>query len=121
MDLKDIQTVAQSDVVFAVLFIGLLWISAIFINRLMQDQRETEKQREEQLIELYREQKAESAEREKELMQHLDRITERQAEITNTLREVKEDMRGGLTKLEEKVDRGFVEVWRAINQNRGDN
>lgn len=120
MGIKEIQSIAQSDVVFAVLFIALLLGAAHFISRLIQDQRDTEKHREEQLIELYREQKAESAEREKELMQHLERITERQAEISNTLREVKEDMRGGLTKLEEKVDRGFVEVWRAINQNRGD-
>lgn len=114
MNIKELIQVAQSDAVFAVLFTGLLYFMLVFGKNFIKEQREIENMREEQLIELYREQKTESAAREKELMNHLDRLTAQQAEITEALKELKEDMQGGIEKLEDKVDRGFMEVWRTI-------
>lgn len=115
MGIKELIEVTQSEAVFAVLFVGLLYFVLMFVKNLLQELREMENKREEQLIELYREQKTESALREKELLKHLEALTEQQAEIVEALKSLRNETRIGLEKLEEKVDRRFIEVWKSIN------
>lgn len=139
MTLKQIIEVANSEVVFAILFIGFLWIAGVQTKRyideqkLKQQEREDyitlmHKQREDDLkallreqrddsVVLMREQRDESQKREREMMVYLGKITDKQVDITDTLK----DIRTSLGKLEDRMETNFMEVWKELGakQNRG--
>lgn len=112
MSLKDITSIAGSEFVFAILFVGLLWLVLLYFRNSMEQQRAIEIQREDQLIGLYEKQKQESLEREKELMRHQERLADHIEDISEALRDVKDGMR----QLEDKVDRNMNEVWKVLTK-----
>jgi ABC-type bacteriocin/lantibiotic exporter with double-glycine peptidase domain len=110
VSLRDIVNVANSEVVFAVLFIVGLFAVGKYIRDAMQEQKEENKRREEQLIEIYKNELDKSANRERELMIHLDKNTEQLQGIADTLK----DVQRGLTKLEDRVEDNFMAVWKEL-------
>lgn len=110
MSVKDAVALANSDVVFAVLFIVGLFAVARYVNSVIREQKEENRQREEQLIALYQKQLEDSAKREAELMRNLERNTEQLANVAATLKEIQRN----LSKLEEKVETNFMEVWKEL-------
>jgi len=110
VSVKDVVALANSDVVFAVLFIVGLFAVARYVNSVIREQKEENRQREEQLIALYQKQLEDSAKREAELMRNLERNTEQLANVATTLKEIQRN----LSKLEEKVETNFMEVWKEL-------
>jgi septal ring factor EnvC (AmiA/AmiB activator) len=108
--LKDILTIANSEVVFAVLFIIGLFAVGRYITNALKEQKEENTRREEQLIEFYKNELEKSALREGELMRHLDKNTEQLRTIAETLK----DVQRGLTKLEDRVEDNFMAVWKEL-------
>lgn len=70
--------------------------------------QEDNKVREDQLFALYEANKKEAAQREKRLMDHLERTTD-------TLQKIETN----LTNLENSMDEGFKDIWRQIDQKGG--
>lgn len=130
MVLNDIKGIAGSEFVFSILFIGLLWLVIMQTQRTLREQREIENQREDQIMEMYRNretdlkdlidktsernnellaiQRNDSLNRERELMRQIERISDSQREIAETLTGIQSN----LLKLEDKLDRNITEVWK---------
>jgi predicted RNase H-like nuclease (RuvC/YqgF family) len=108
--LKDVLTIANSEVVFAVLFIVGLFAVGKYVRDALREQKEENAKREEQLISFYREQLEISTKRETELMRHLDKNTEQLRNIADTLKEVQRN----LSKLEDRVEDNFMAVWKEL-------
>jgi predicted nuclease with TOPRIM domain len=126
--LTDIQKIVNSDFTFAILFIGLLWLVINHIKQSMVEQRAIENEREAQIMSMYQERerdykemlnelKEESLNRERELMRHMERITDKLGDVTDALKDVKNAM----NRLEEKVDRNVSDLWRSINNIKNNN
>lgn len=97
--LVEILKLVKSEAVFAVLFILLLATVWRFALGVINDYKA-----------MLAEQRAESAKREEVLMTNLETITLQQGKISETLT----DISNGMEKLEEKVERNFLEVWREL-------
>lgn len=110
MTIRDAISLANSEVVFAVLFIVGLFAVARYVNNVIREQKEENKYREEQLFMLYQKQIEDSARREADLMRNLERNTEQLTNVANTLKEIQRN----LSKLEEKVDTNFMQVWKEL-------
>lgn len=110
MTLREIIDIANSEAVFAVLFIVGLYSVARYVQTALRDQKEENNRREEQLFQMYREQLEASARREAELMKNLEKNTEQLGNIAETLKEVQRN----LSKLEDKVDTNFMAVWKEL-------
>lgn len=110
MDLQWLSELANSEATFALLFIaGLYFIGKWFMNY-MQEQKEENKLREEQLIENYKEQLNKSNEREVRLIAHLEKNTQQLENIANTLDSVEKR----LTSFESKVNGDLRNVWKEL-------
>ncbi len=70
------------------------------LNKMYEDHRVEANNREERL-------KQEANAREEKLMSHLDKTTE-------TLSQIERGLKEGITKLEDKMDGGFKEIWEQI-------
>jgi DNA-binding response OmpR family regulator len=132
MSLKDIMTVAQSDFVFAILFIGLLVMGVRAIKAHLDEQKADSTQREEYILQMHERQMNEMKEnmlherassheliveqrhsfekREAELLKHLQKNTDQLASIADTLKDVQRN----LSKLEDRVEDNFMEVWKEL-------
>jgi hypothetical protein len=132
MSLKDIQSIASSEIVFAILFIGLFWLVLVQMQRSLTEQRE----REDQIMEMYRNREADlkdqadkssesytellalqrndSLNRERELMLANERLIDSQKAISATLTRIQDN----LLKLEEKVDKSVTELWKEHARNK---
>lgn len=110
MDLKTLEKLATSEVIFAILFIGgLLFIGRWFLNYMAEQKRENI-EREAQLLEIYKDQLSQSAVREKELMQHMGENTVQLKSIADTLKGVQDN----LFKLEDRVNSDLQGVWKEL-------
>ena len=110
MSIKEILAVANSEVVFAALFVVGLYSVARYVQTALREQKEENNKREEQLFEMYRQQLEASARREAELMKNLEKNTEQLGNIAETLKEVQRN----LGKLEDKVETNFMAVWKEL-------
>ncbi|PEZ47021.1 hypothetical protein CN367_11665 [Priestia megaterium] len=108
--LKDIQSIAGSEMVFAVLFIFVLFIAGKWVIQFIAEMKDENAHRETQLIDLYKEQITNSNTREQELMKHLDKNTDQLENIADTLSDVQKN----LSKLESKVDADLKDVWKEL-------
>jgi vacuolar-type H+-ATPase subunit I/STV1 len=126
--LKEIQSIAGSQVVFGILFIALAWLVLVQVKNMLREQRDIENKREDQIIEMYKErerdlkdliaqtrqqgvellteQRLDSVNREKELLRQIERINESQKDISDTLKY-----------LNDKIDRNNSDLWRVIGGN----
>ena len=121
MDLNKIAQLADSESFFLVLFVaGIIYI-ALWVRTQLQDNKEDSKRREEQLIDIYRSQiergeeregtlLRQSQEREKDLMEYLDRNSDQLENIAGTLKEVQSN----LVKVEDRMQDNFQIVWKEL-------
>ncbi|AMA71540.1 hypothetical protein P4S93_17900 [Aneurinibacillus thermoaerophilus] len=116
-DLKTAQQIAQSQYVFSILFIFLFFsvigASVWLFNNLRKENEEREKKimemhekREKELLQTNLEYKLESKEREQKLMEHLERTTEAQKEMSQTMEKVQQ----GLSTLETNIKDVWMEI-----------
>lgn len=139
MTLDKIMQVAGSEVVFAILFIGLLWIILTHFKKWSTEQKETSMEREKYIMELHERQMAELKEnmlhernssfelmveqrssfdkREVELLKILTKNTEQMGDIADTLK----DIQRNLSKLEDRVEDNFMEVWKELGSKQDKN
>ncbi|MBP3951120.1 BhlA/UviB family holin-like peptide [Bacillus suaedae] len=94
MEYQVASEIATSQAVWAILCIVL---AAYFIRETRKEKAESEAQ----LLIMYENQRIESANREKNLMDHLERSNESQAKTAETL----EQIQGSLSSLEKRMDR----------------
>lgn len=139
MSLKDIMTVAGSDMVFAVLFIGLLWIILTHFKKWSAEQKESALEREKYILQLHEKQMMDMKEnmlhernanfellveqrhsfekREGEILKHLSKNTEQLTNVAETLKEIQRN----LSKLEDRVEDNFMEVWKELGAKQDKN
>lgn len=132
MSLKDIMTVASSDVVFAVLFIGLLYVLLSAFKKWATEQKEMSIERERYVLTMHEKQMIELKEnmlhernanfellveqrrsfetREAELIKVLNKNTDQLSSIADTLK----DIQRNLSKLEDRVEDNFMDVWKEL-------
>lgn len=128
-DIQTLNDLANSEAVFALLFIAILWLIILYVKNTLTSQKQEETEREQYIMEMHKqreddykqmlkEQREESTAREVRLMDSLDSLTEQQAEISETLK----DVRNSLGTLEGKMERNFTEVWKEMSriQKKGD-
>ena len=87
-------------------------------ERLINDQQMKFKERNSLVVAEYRavvaEQRADNERREKELMAYLDRTGKQMSEVSETLHQVQVS----LEKMEQKIDKGFDEVWHELRKEK---
>lgn len=110
LGIKEIQSIASSEVVFALLFIFGLFVVGRYVVQFIAEIKDENTHRETQLIDLYKEQITNSNNREVELMKHLEKNTEQLGNIADTLNDVQRN----LSKLESRVDDNFKDVWKEL-------
>lgn len=128
MTLDQMERIAGSEVVFAILFIlFFVWFLKRYNheNKLQREEareqraldiaRDREsvrihKEREDALTSMLEKQRIDGLAREAELVKHLSKTVEQQENISITLQEVST----GLSELEKKVDTNILEIWRAM-------
>jgi Tfp pilus assembly protein PilO len=110
MGFKELMQLANSEVFFAVLFVlGLITIGKWFFAH-MKEQREENREREEQLIDIYKSELEKGEAREANLMIHLEKNTNQMERISGTLDTIQSNM----MKLESKVDNNLTNVWKEL-------
>lgn len=132
MNVKDIITIASSEYVFAILFIGFLWLVVQHVRGILVEQRESSKEREQYIFKMHEQQMTELKEnmlhernsshelmveqrqsfdmREQELLKHLNKNTDQLTSVADTLK----DIQRNLSKLEDRVEDNFMEVWKEL-------
>jgi len=117
VDLTKLVELANSETLFAVLFIaGLIYI-ALYVKGMLQSNKEDNHRRENQLIDIYKEQIDKGDKREEELMHYLDRNTYQLENISGTL----EGVQTNLAKLDGRVEDNFTSVWKELNTKENKN
>jgi peptidoglycan hydrolase CwlO-like protein len=112
VDLKTLMELANSESFFAILLvIGIiaLWrAGTVSFKEIKTENRD----REEQIIDMFKDQLEKADKREEELMGHLDKSTGQMENIAGTMKEIQ----GNLSKLENRVDDNFMMVWKEIGR-----
>lgn len=125
LPISDITKLANSEAVFAVLFIAFLYVGVKQVLKMIDQLRNDEASKEQHIYTIYRDRendykqllvdlRNDTMTREEKLYTNLTGLTSQQGEISDTLK----DVRDSLGKLENKMDRGFNEVWDAIGKHR---
>lgn len=99
------EQVASSPAAWAILFILLLIGAARFLQWYVTNAKAEAERREAALIALYEQQRVDSASREKQLMNHLEKTTKSLESIEKNL-----------TGLEQKLNKGLSDIWRHIDE-----
>ena len=117
MDLTKLVELANSETLFAVLFIaGLIYI-ALYVKGMLQSNKDDNHRRENQLIDIYKKQIDKGDKREEELMDYLDKNTNQLENIAGTLKGVQTN----IEKLEDKVEGNFMNVWKELGTKENKN
>ena len=117
MDLTKLVELANSETLFAVLFIaGLIYI-ALYVKGMLQSNKDDNHRRENQLIDIYKEQIDKGDKREEELMDYLDKNTDQLENIAGTLKGVQTN----IAKLEDRVEDNFMSVWKELGTKENKN
>ena len=114
VDLKVISELAQSEAVFAILFVLGLFVVGKWLMSFIQGMKEENATRESQLLELHSKQSEDAQKREEFLRNHLDKSNEKMGEISDTMKGIQ----AGLNKLEDRMDANFLEVWKEIGKTK---
>lgn len=110
MDLNAVSQIAGSEATFALLFIASLIFVGRWFLKFIEEQKQENHEREQQLIDSFKEQLDKSDQRETRLMDHLDRSTEQLENIADTLQGVERR----LTSFETKVGNELEDVWKEL-------
>jgi len=132
LGLKEITGVAQSEFVFAILFIGLLWLAIRQVKQTLDESRQSSLEREKYIFDIHERQMTELKEnmlhernsshelmieqrvsfdqRETALLKHLEKNTDQLGNIADTLKDVQKNLKG----LEKDVNDNFLEVWKEL-------
>lgn len=132
MGFDELMAIAQSEFVFAILFIGLLYLSVKQVQKALETNRAQSADREQYIMDMHHKQMVELKEnmlhergnmneiiqeqrhsfnkRETELLKHLEKNTAQLSNITGTLK----DIQRNLSKLEERVEDNFMDVWKEL-------
>lgn len=132
MNAKDILMIAQSDAVFAVLFIGILWIAGRFVKQYFADQKQESLEREAYIMDMHKqqmeglkddmiiqrdnynnllvEQRLSFDKRENELLKVLNKNTDQLTGVAETMK----DIQRGIVKLEDRMEDNFMQVWKEL-------
>jgi len=117
VDLTKLVELANSETLFAVLFIaGLIYIG-LYVKGMLQSNKDDNHRRENQLIDIYKEQIDKGDKREEELMDYLDKNTDQLENIAGTLKGVQTN----IEKLEDKVEGNFMNVWKELGTKENKN
>lgn len=109
------EQIASSQYVWAILFIVGIFVAYKATKNYLVDIKQENAAREEEIKELYKEHRLEAKERERDLMNHLEKSNESQERTAQTLERIEKN----LNHLEVKVDKGFNDVWSVIeNENK---
>lgn len=121
MTLEQIEHIAKSEVMFAILLIAfMVW----YLRRSSKEKEDMQKQaeeherymidlhtkREDLLTNMLAETRADAKVREDELIANMRKMVDQQERIGDTLKEVS----AGLVELEKKVDNNVLEIWRVM-------
>lgn len=139
MSIDDVTKIAQSEVVFAILFIGLLYLVLKQVQKALETHRNLSAEREKYIMDMHEKQMSELKEnmlhernnsyeimqeqrhsfdkRETELMKHLEKNTAQLTNITGTLKSIQHN----LSKLEERVEDNFMDVWKELGAKQDKN
>ncbi|PKR82598.1 hypothetical protein [Heyndrickxia camelliae] len=115
MDVKTVQGIASSEYVFGILFIIGLIVAFRVINAWIKDTKSESKERELKLEKLYEEHKVESLQREKDLMQHLEKSNESLERTSRTLDKIEFSLQS-LENKTEKMDIGINDIWKRLEE-----
>ncbi|TWJ39639.1 hypothetical protein CHCC5027_3552 [Bacillus paralicheniformis] len=110
MDFNVVSEMASSEATFALLFIASLIFVGRWFLRFIEEQKQENHEREQQLIESFKEQLDKSDKRETRLMVHLEKNTEQLESIADTLSGVERR----LTSFETKVGNELEDVWKEL-------
>jgi len=117
VDLTKLVELANSETLFAILFIaGLIYI-ALYVKGMLQSNKDDNHRRENQLIDIYKEQIDKGDKREEELMDYLDKNTDQLENIAGTLKGVQTN----IEKLEDRVEDNFMSVWKELGTKENKN
>lgn len=139
LSLDDIIKVVGSDSVFAVLFVFFLFLVVKQVQRALELNREMSTQREQYIMDMHDKQMSELKEnmlhernssfemfaeqrksfdaREAKLLEHLSKNTDQLGNISETLK----DIQRNLSKLEDRVEDNFMEVWKELGSKQDKN
>ena len=117
MDLTKLVELANSETLFAILFIaGLIYI-ALYVKGMLQSNKDDNRRRENQLIDIYKEQIDKGDKRGEELMDYLNKNAEQLENISRTL----EGVQTNLTKLDNRVKNNLTNVWKELDTKENKN
>lgn len=130
--LKDVTAVAQSEAVFAVLFILVVLAVGWYIKKVLDQNRESSAQNQQYILEMHERQMGEIKEnmlhernnaheilmeqrrsfdgRETALLSHLGKNTDQLAHVSDTLKDIRQSM----GKLEDRMEDNFHDVWKEL-------
>lgn len=110
VDIPALVDLSSSERFFAlVLIIGVIFLFRYFKASLTEIKDEN-REREGQLIEMYKDQIEKADQREEKLTNHLDESTKHMKGIADTLK----DVQSSLLKLEDRVEDNFMNVWKEL-------
>ena len=112
MDLNQLSKLAQSESFFLVLLVAGIVYVAIWVRAQLQENKTDSKRREEQLIDIYKEQIEKGDKREEDLMRYLDKNGEQLENVADTLK----DVQNNIATLEGRVEDNFMSVWKELGK-----
>lgn len=123
MSLGEIERIANSEVVFGLLFVIFLFWYLRKSSKEKETQRIADESRDRYMMDLHRERedtlkemlaenRSDALSREAELSSSMRKMVDQQERIGDTLKEVSY----GLTELEKKVDTNVLEIWKVMAQ-----
>lgn len=110
MDLKMLAELANSETFFAVLFVACLVYVALYVKTTLEQNRQDNLNRENSIMDMYKEQLAKADVREEKLMSYLDKNNEQLEHVAETLK----DVQTNLQKVEDRMEDNFMSVWKEL-------
>ena len=117
--------IAGSEAVFAVLFIGFLWVVIGYVKKVLDDNKKESQAREQYIFDMHEkqmdnmqdmmeQQRRSHEKREEAIQRHLDKNTEQLSAIAETMNIIQKEV----SRVESKVDTNFVTVWKELGGKR---
>ena len=110
VDLNKLAELADSETFFAVLFVAGLVYVALYVKGVLEQNRQDNINRENSIMDMYREQLDKADAREEQLMNYLDKNNEQLENVAHTLKDVQEN----LQKVEDRMEDNFMNVWKEL-------
>jgi uncharacterized membrane protein len=110
VDLNMLAELADSETFFAVLFVAGLVYVALYVKGVLEQNRQDNINRENSIMDMYKEQLDKADAREEQLMNYLDKNNEQLENVAHTLKDVQEN----LQKVEDRMEDNFMNVWKEL-------